>query len=45
MTLAVVLGCLTVLGIILAIVVLERPPAPEGHESLDFDEDIFTQCR
>ncbi|XP_037550629.1 5'-3' exonuclease PLD4 [Nematolebias whitei] len=42
-TLAVVLGCLTVLGIVLAIVVLERPPTTEGHETQDF-EDNFTQC-
>ncbi|XP_051242421.1 5'-3' exonuclease PLD4 [Dicentrarchus labrax] len=33
-TLAVVLGCLTVLGILLAIVVLERPPPPKEHETL-----------
>ncbi|XP_074548897.1 5'-3' exonuclease PLD4 [Halichoeres trimaculatus] len=48
-TLAVVLGCLTVLGIILAIAVLERPSAPKDHETLpeeaagsDFSAD---QCR
>lgn len=44
MTLAVVLGCLTVLGIILAIAVLERPPTTEGRETQDF-EDNFTQCQ
>lgn len=33
-TLVVVLGCLTVLGIVLAIAVLERPPAPKDHETL-----------
>ncbi|KAK5618035.1 hypothetical protein CRENBAI_023195 [Crenichthys baileyi] len=33
-TLAVILGCLTVLGIILALAVLERPKAPKNHESL-----------
>ncbi|XP_042356795.1 5'-3' exonuclease PLD4 [Plectropomus leopardus] len=32
--LAVVLGCLTVLGILLAIAVLERPPPPKDHETL-----------
>lgn len=48
MTLAVVLSCLTVVGIILAIAVLERPPASEDHEPLpeDFEVDNFThQCR
>ncbi|XP_047467219.1 5'-3' exonuclease PLD4 [Mugil cephalus] len=33
-TLAVILGCLTVLGILLAIAVLERPPEPKKHETL-----------
>ncbi|XP_037342717.1 5'-3' exonuclease PLD4 [Pungitius pungitius] len=33
-TLVVVLGCLTVLGTLLAIAVLERPPDPEDHEAL-----------
>ncbi|KAM9341336.1 5'-3' exonuclease PLD4 [Symphorus nematophorus] len=33
-TLAVVLGCLIVLGILLAIAVLERPPPPKDHETL-----------
>ncbi|KAM6969614.1 5'-3' exonuclease PLD4 [Tautogolabrus adspersus] len=32
-TLAVVLGCLTVLGIVLAIVVLERPSASKDHDT------------
>ncbi|XP_069008094.1 5'-3' exonuclease PLD4 [Embiotoca jacksoni] len=36
-TLAVVLGCLTVLGILLAIAVLERPPAPQNHDTLPQD--------
>ncbi|XP_029316039.1 phospholipase D4 isoform X1 [Cottoperca gobio] len=36
-TLAVVLGCLTVLGILLAIAVLERPAAPKDHETLPQD--------
>ncbi|KAM6912551.1 5'-3' exonuclease PLD4 [Xenentodon cancila] len=47
-TLAVVLGCLTVLGIVLAVAVLERPPAPENHETRprdDADEDFTAnQC-
>lgn len=34
MTLALVFGCLTVLGILLAIVVLERPLPPKDHETL-----------
>ncbi|XP_073339631.1 5'-3' exonuclease PLD4 [Pagrus major] len=34
LTLAVVLGCLTILGILLAIAVLERPPPPEDHGTL-----------
>uniref|UniRef100_A0A8C2ZQP9 Phospholipase D family member 4 n=2 Tax=Cyclopterus lumpus TaxID=8103 RepID=A0A8C2ZQP9_CYCLU len=29
-----VLGCLTVLGVLLAITVLKRPPAPKDHETL-----------
>ncbi|XP_034419131.1 5'-3' exonuclease PLD4 isoform X2 [Cyclopterus lumpus] len=33
-TLAMVLGCLTVLGVLLAITVLKRPPAPKDHETL-----------
>ncbi|XP_041809313.1 5'-3' exonuclease PLD4 [Chelmon rostratus] len=33
-TLAVVLGCLTVLGIVLAIAVLERPAPPKDHKTL-----------
>ncbi|XP_072222093.1 5'-3' exonuclease PLD4 [Leuresthes tenuis] len=36
-TLAVVLGCLTVLGIILAIAVLKRPPTPKNHDTLPED--------
>lgn len=36
-TLAVILGCLTVLGILLAIAVLERPPPPKDHETLPGD--------
>ncbi|KAK5857241.1 hypothetical protein PBY51_010499 [Eleginops maclovinus] len=32
--LAVILGCLTVLGVLLAIAVLERPPAPKDHKTL-----------
>uniref|UniRef100_A0A665UWX0 Phospholipase D family member 4 n=2 Tax=Echeneis naucrates TaxID=173247 RepID=A0A665UWX0_ECHNA len=36
-TLAVVLGCLLVLGILLAIAVLERPPPPKDHEMLPQD--------
>ncbi|XP_054470021.1 5'-3' exonuclease PLD4 [Anoplopoma fimbria] len=32
-TLVVVLGCLTVIGILLAIAVLKRPPAPKDHET------------
>ncbi|XP_010736554.2 phospholipase D4 [Larimichthys crocea] len=47
-TLAVVLGCLTVLGIVLAIAVLERPPPPKDHETLpgEAEEGNFTtdQC-
>lgn len=39
MTLAVVLGCLTVLGIVLAIAVLKRPPAPKDHETLPQETD------
>ncbi|XP_023146640.2 5'-3' exonuclease PLD4 [Amphiprion ocellaris] len=35
--LAVVLGCLTVLGVLLAIAVLERPPEPKDHETLPQD--------
>ncbi|XP_071354775.1 5'-3' exonuclease PLD4 [Trachinotus anak] len=35
--LAVVLGCLIVLGILLAIAVLERPPPPKDHETLPED--------
>ncbi|XP_017272816.1 5'-3' exonuclease PLD4 isoform X2 [Kryptolebias marmoratus] len=38
-TLAVVLGCLTVLGVILAIAVLERPAAPKDHETLPQDTE------
>uniref|UniRef100_A0A3Q3J6B3 PLD phosphodiesterase domain-containing protein n=2 Tax=Monopterus albus TaxID=43700 RepID=A0A3Q3J6B3_MONAL len=37
LTLAIVVGCLTVLGILLAIAVLERPPLPKGHETLPKD--------
>ncbi|CAJ1073810.1 '-3' exonuclease PLD4 [Xyrichtys novacula] len=48
-TLAVVLGCLTVLGIILAIAVLERPSAPKDHETLPGEavgsEFFSDQCR
>lgn len=36
-TLAVVLGCLTVLGILLAIAVLKRPPVPKENETLPGD--------
>ncbi|XP_076605005.1 5'-3' exonuclease PLD4 [Chaetodon auriga] len=36
-TLAVVLACLTVLGIVLAIAVLERPDPPKDHETLPGD--------
>ncbi|RVE57095.1 hypothetical protein OJAV_G00212760 [Oryzias javanicus] len=47
--LAVVLGCLTVLGIILAIVVLERPPAPKNKETFPQepagDNISINQCR
>ncbi|KAK2826206.1 hypothetical protein Q5P01_020420 [Channa striata] len=35
--LTVVLGCLTVLGILLAIAVLERPPPPKDHKTLPKD--------
>lgn len=45
--LVVVLGCLTVLGILLAIAVLKRPPAPKEHEVLPGDAgNSFTtdQC-
>ncbi|XP_041827494.1 5'-3' exonuclease PLD4 [Melanotaenia boesemani] len=46
--LVVVLGCLTVLGIVLAIAVLERPPPPKDHETLPGDvgeRNVFTdQC-
>lgn len=35
--LAVVLGCLTVLGVLLAIAVLERPPERKDHETLPQD--------
>ncbi|XP_068436975.1 5'-3' exonuclease PLD4 [Clinocottus analis] len=45
---AVVLGCLTVLGVLLALAVLNRPPAPKEHETLpeeDGGSDSFTdQC-
>ncbi|XP_059208696.1 5'-3' exonuclease PLD4 isoform X2 [Centropristis striata] len=37
--LAVVLGCLTVLGIVLAVIVLERPPPPKDHETLPEEYD------
>lgn len=47
-TLAVVLGCLTVLGILLAIAVLERPPAPKDHKTLPGEvggsNDSINQC-
>ncbi|XP_040915972.1 5'-3' exonuclease PLD4 [Toxotes jaculatrix] len=47
-TLAVVLGCLTILGILLAITVLKRPPPPKDHETLPQDAgggNFFTdQC-
>ncbi|KAM7402863.1 hypothetical protein PAMA_003673 [Pampus argenteus] len=36
-TLVVVLGCLTVLGILLAIAVLKRPPAPKDQQTLPGD--------
>ncbi|XP_034530303.1 5'-3' exonuclease PLD4 [Notolabrus celidotus] len=46
--LAVVLGCLTVLGIVLAIAVLERPAATKDHETLPGDAavggDYSDQC-
>ncbi|XP_076017701.1 5'-3' exonuclease PLD4 [Genypterus blacodes] len=44
----VALGCLTVLGVLLAIAVLERPKAPEGHEILPQDSEPgwgnYNQC-
>uniref|UniRef100_A0A147AXG8 Phospholipase D family member 4 n=1 Tax=Fundulus heteroclitus TaxID=8078 RepID=A0A147AXG8_FUNHE len=46
-TLAVILGCLTVLGIILAIAVLERPAVPDNHETLPEDTggiNLTDQC-
>ncbi|XP_061599414.1 5'-3' exonuclease PLD4 [Cololabis saira] len=46
-TLGVVLGCLTVLGIVLAVVVLERPPTPENHDTFpqdDGEETPTDQC-
>ncbi|XP_038150418.1 5'-3' exonuclease PLD4 [Cyprinodon tularosa] len=46
-TLFVILGCLTVLGIILAIAVLERPPPPEKHDTLPGETggvNITDQC-
>uniref|UniRef100_A0A8C8DT35 Phospholipase D family member 4 n=1 Tax=Oryzias sinensis TaxID=183150 RepID=A0A8C8DT35_9TELE len=47
--LAVVLGCLTVLGIILAIAVLERPPPPKNKETFPqepaWDNSSNNQCR
>ncbi|KAF7201997.1 phospholipase D family member 4 [Nothobranchius furzeri] len=46
-TLAVALGCLTVLGVILAIAVLERPPPPKDHETLPGEAEgstITDQC-
>ncbi|XP_070698521.1 5'-3' exonuclease PLD4 [Pempheris klunzingeri] len=45
-TLAVVLGCLTILGIVLAIAVLERPPPPKDHETLPGEDGNFSinQC-
>ncbi|GAA6213738.1 phospholipase D4 [Lates japonicus] len=36
--LAVLLGCLTVLGVLLAIAVLKRPPPPKDHETLPQDD-------
>ncbi|XP_039992390.1 5'-3' exonuclease PLD4 [Xiphias gladius] len=39
-TLVVVLGCLTVLGIVLAIAVLERPPPPKDHKTLPTDTGV-----
>ncbi|XP_071756237.1 5'-3' exonuclease PLD4 [Centroberyx gerrardi] len=48
-TVAVAVGCLTVLGILLAIAVLERPKSPKNHETLpqDAGEGNFStdQCR
>ncbi|XP_054652156.1 5'-3' exonuclease PLD4-like [Dunckerocampus dactyliophorus] len=38
-TLVVVLACLTILGILLAIVVLERPRTPQSHVILPLDAD------
>ncbi|XP_026209447.1 phospholipase D4 [Anabas testudineus] len=45
--LVVILACLTVLGIVLAIIVLERPPPPKIHKTLpeDPDGDSTDQCR
>uniref|UniRef100_UPI0037E92F0A 5'-3' exonuclease PLD4 n=1 Tax=Semicossyphus pulcher TaxID=241346 RepID=UPI0037E92F0A len=45
-TLVVVLGCLTVLGIVLAIIVLERPPPPKDHDTLPEETSTFStdQC-
>ncbi|KAF7665028.1 hypothetical protein LDENG_00158460 [Lucifuga dentata] len=44
---AVAVGCLTVLGILLAIAVLERPKPPKDHETLpqeEPNEGNFNQC-
>ncbi|XP_029981787.1 phospholipase D4 [Sphaeramia orbicularis] len=45
-TLAVVLACLIVLGVILAVAVLERPPPPEDNDTLPRDPgwSNFSQC-
>lgn len=46
-TLVVVLGCLTFVGILLAVAVLERPAEPKDHETLPGDSggSAAEQCR
>lgn len=46
-TLVVVLGCLTFVGILLAIAVLERPAEPKDHETLPGESagSSTEQCR
>lgn len=46
-TLVVVLGCLTFVGILLAIAVLERPAEPKDHETLPGESggSAAEQCR
>lgn len=39
LTLVAILACLTVVGILLAIAVLERPPPPKDHDTLPEDAD------